>query len=111
MPAARRISHTVDGATAMPSFVSSPWIRRCPVDAGKGVTLCDPGVFADEAAETVSPQNTHAALLYGWMDAPGGRTLLQRPVRPMSVVLVGVLREGTAGTAARPAGVMRPVLA
>ena len=30
MPAARRISHTVDGATAMPSFASSPWIRRCP---------------------------------------------------------------------------------
>jgi hypothetical protein len=30
MPAARRISHPVDGATAMPSFVSSPWIRRCP---------------------------------------------------------------------------------
>src|SRR6266702_1690380 len=30
MPAARRISHTVDGATAMPSFVSSPWIRRYP---------------------------------------------------------------------------------
>jgi uncharacterized protein YxjI len=78
------------------------------VDAGKGVTVCDLGVFADEATETVSPQNTHAAHLYGWMDAPGGRTLLQRPVRPMSVVMVGVLREGTAGTAARPAGVMRP---
>ena len=30
MPAARRISHTVDGATAMPSFASSPWIRQCP---------------------------------------------------------------------------------
>jgi hypothetical protein len=30
MPAARRISHTVDGATLTPSFVSSPWIRRCP---------------------------------------------------------------------------------
>jgi hypothetical protein len=30
MPAARRISHTVDGATVTPSFVSSPWIRRCP---------------------------------------------------------------------------------
>jgi hypothetical protein len=29
MPAARRISHTVDGATFTPSFVSSPWIRRC----------------------------------------------------------------------------------
>jgi hypothetical protein len=30
MPAVRRISQTVDGATAMPSFMSSPWIRRCP---------------------------------------------------------------------------------
>ena len=27
---ARRISHTVDGATITPSFASSPWIRRCP---------------------------------------------------------------------------------
>src|SRR5689334_10886572 len=64
------------------------------VGAGTGVTVCDLGVFADEAAETVSPQNTHAAHLCGWMDAPGGRTLLQRPVRPMSVVMAGVLREG-----------------
>ena len=30
MPAACSISHTVDGATARPSFVSSPWIRRYP---------------------------------------------------------------------------------
>jgi len=30
MPAARRISHTVDGAAVTPSFVSSPWIRRYP---------------------------------------------------------------------------------
>src|SRR5580704_5062459 len=30
MPAACRIFHTVDGATAMPSFVSSPRMRRCP---------------------------------------------------------------------------------
>ena len=30
MPAARRISHTVEGATVTPGFVSSPWIRRCP---------------------------------------------------------------------------------
>jgi hypothetical protein len=30
MPAACRISQTVDGATAMPSLSSSPWIRRWP---------------------------------------------------------------------------------
>ncbi len=30
MPAACRISHTVDGTTARPSLVSSPWIRRYP---------------------------------------------------------------------------------
>jgi len=30
MPAARKISQTVDGATVTPSFISSPWIRRCP---------------------------------------------------------------------------------
>jgi hypothetical protein len=30
MPAARRISQTVDGATVTPSVVSSPCIRRCP---------------------------------------------------------------------------------
>ena len=29
-PAACRISQTVDGATVMPSFTSSSWIRRCP---------------------------------------------------------------------------------
>ena len=29
-PAERRISRTIDGATVMPSFMSSPWIRRCP---------------------------------------------------------------------------------
>ena len=30
MPAARRISHTVDGAIVTPSLASSPWVRRCP---------------------------------------------------------------------------------
>ncbi len=30
MPAARKISQTVDGATVTPGFVRSPWIRRCP---------------------------------------------------------------------------------
>ena len=30
IPAVRRISQTVDGATVTPSFVTSPWIRRYP---------------------------------------------------------------------------------
>ena len=30
MPAACRIFQTVDGAIVTPSFVSSPWMRRCP---------------------------------------------------------------------------------
>jgi hypothetical protein len=30
MPAARRISRTVDGATFTPSLMSSPWILLCP---------------------------------------------------------------------------------
>ena len=30
MPAACRISQTVDGATVTPSLASSPWMRRCP---------------------------------------------------------------------------------
>jgi hypothetical protein len=72
--------------------VSADGIRR-PTGAGNSVTLCDLGVFADEAAETVSPQNTHVAHFYGWMETPGGRILPQRPVRPMSVVMIGVLAE------------------
>ena len=30
MPAARRISQTVDAAIACPSLASSPWILLCP---------------------------------------------------------------------------------
>jgi hypothetical protein len=42
MPAARRISHTVDGATVTPSFVSSP----CPDDDVAFLTVSKPGVTA-----------------------------------------------------------------
>ena len=47
MPAARRISHTVDGATAMPSFASSPWIRRCP----QRILPCQPNDQASDARD------------------------------------------------------------
>jgi hypothetical protein len=48
MPAACRISQTVEGATAMPSLSSSPWIRRWPHSgfsrARRNTSLLIPGV-------------------------------------------------------------------
>jgi len=77
-------------------------IRECGSDllsfaivgAGNGVTLRDLGIFADEVAETVSPQNTHVSHFYGWMETPGGRILLQRPVRPMPLIAAVLGRSG-----------------
>lgn len=50
-----------------------------PVGAGNCVTLCDLGVFADQAAEPVSPQHPDTCACYGWVPTPRGRVLLQRP--------------------------------
>jgi hypothetical protein len=61
--------------------------------AENGVTLSGLGVFVDEAAEAVLPQNPHAAHLCGWAGTPGGRILLRRPVRPVAAVMTGVLAE------------------
>jgi hypothetical protein len=57
------------------------------------VTSCDLGVFVDKAAEPVSPQNPDTCACGGRTLASGGRVLVQRPVRPMGVVMVGVLGE------------------
>jgi hypothetical protein len=50
MPAECRICHTVDGATVTPSFMSSPWIRRCPHSgfslASRTTRRAMPGTFA-----------------------------------------------------------------
>ena len=46
MPAACRISHTVDGATVRPSFVSSSWIRRYPQQR---ILLRQPDDYAGDA--------------------------------------------------------------
>ena len=51
----------------------------------------DQGVFMDQAAEPVPAQNAYPGHVAEWMCAPGGRVLLQRPVRPVDVVVVGVL--------------------
>ena len=53
----------------------------------------DLGVFADQGAEAVPAQNAHTALFGGWMGAPCGRVLLQRPVLPMAVAMIGVLAQ------------------
>jgi len=57
------------------------------------VTSCDLGVFVDQAAEPVPPQNPDTCACGGRTLASGGRVLVQRPVRPMGVVMVGVLAE------------------
>ena len=57
------------------------------------VTSCDLGVFVDQAAEPVPPQNPDACACGGSTLASGGWVLVQRPVRPMGVVMVGILAE------------------
>ena len=47
----------------------------------------------DQAAEPVAAQNAHTGHFGRRMQAPGGRFLLQCPVRPVSVVVIGVLAE------------------
>jgi hypothetical protein len=57
------------------------------------VTSCDLGVFVDQAAEAVAPQNPDTCASYGRILASGGRVLVQRPVRPVGVVVIGALAE------------------
>jgi hypothetical protein len=67
--------------------------RQHPVGAEYSVTLCDLGVFVDQAAEPVPPQNSDTCACCGRILAPGGRILVQRPVRPTRIVVIGVLAE------------------
>ena len=57
------------------------------------VALCDLGIFADQAAEPVPPQDPDIGVHSGRMLTPGGRPLAERPVRAMNVVVVGVLAQ------------------
>jgi len=69
--------------------------QRCwqLVGAGNCVTVCDLGVFMDQVAEPVPAQNAPPRFLPWAMHPSGGWVLLRRPVRPMDVVVVGVLAE------------------
>ena len=75
-------------STIVPNLVS-----RFEVACGyrKPVTLCDLGIFTDQAAEPVPAPNPDVGARSGRMRTPGRRALLQRPVRAMQVVMVGVL--------------------
>jgi hypothetical protein len=63
-----------------------------PVGAGNCVTLCDLGVFADQAAEPVLALNAHTGHFRTWMRTTGRRVLLQCPVT-VSVVVIGILAQ------------------
>src|SRR4029077_19671932 len=67
--------------------------RAGPVGAGNSVTLCGLGIFVDQAAEPVTAPNAHTGHLRKRRRPPGGRALLQCPVRPMAVVMIYVLAE------------------
>ena len=61
------------------------------VGAENLVTLRDLVMFMDQAAESVPPLNPDFRALSRWMGTPGRWGLLQRPVWPVAVVVVGVL--------------------
>jgi len=57
------------------------------------VTVCDLGIFTDQAAEPVSLQHPDIRPYSGRTRASSGRVLIQRPVRALRVVMVYVLAE------------------
>ena len=69
-------------------------LRR--VGAENPVTLCHLGIFVDQAAEPVPPQNTRAGHFHRRMRAPRGRVLVQCPVRPVAVIVTGILTKDQA---------------
>ena len=91
---------------ALPT-TSCPTSRRLPVaavavvGAEYCVTSCDLGVFVDEAAEPVPSENAHIRRGCGCIGTSGGRVLVQRPVRPVVVVVIDVLAEDQPGGAVR----------
>ena len=94
-------------ANARPLYAPPPPIPE-PADAGPDicrrdlwvpeipVTLCDLGVLVEQAAERVSPENPDICARSRWTRTPGGRALLQGPVRPVRVVVIDVLAENEA---------------
>jgi hypothetical protein len=63
------------------------------VSAENHVTLCDLGILAAKSAESVSAENPDVCAQSRWTRTPGGRALLQCPVGPVGVVVIGVLAQ------------------
>jgi hypothetical protein len=61
------------------------------VGADNLVTSYDLRTFMDHAAEPVPAQALDVYAQSVWARTPGRRTLLQRPVRPVGVVMIDVL--------------------
>ena len=57
------------------------------------VTLCDLGVFADQAAEPVPTQDPDIRVHKGRTVTPSGRALAERPVRAMNVIVLDILTQ------------------
>src|SRR6185437_11246714 len=57
------------------------------------VTLCDLGIFTDQAAEPVPSQDPDTWVHKGRMLTPGGRALAERPVRAMNVIVLDVIAQ------------------
>jgi hypothetical protein len=66
------------------------------VGAENGVTSCDLRIFMDQATEPITAQNPDVGIRSGRNRMPGRRPLLQRPMRPMRVVVPGVLSQDPA---------------
>jgi len=68
-------------------------IPATPVGAEYLVTLCDLGIFADQAVEPVPPQDPDIRVRNGRTLTPSGRPLAERPVRTMNVIVLDVLTQ------------------
>jgi hypothetical protein len=66
-------------------------VRRGTVGAEYPVALCDLGIFLNQAAEPVSPQDADILAHSGRTLTSSGQSLAERPVRAMTVTVLHVL--------------------
>ena len=72
-----------------------------PVGAENAVTLRDLGIFVGQAAGPVPTHDPDILAHSEWTLTPGGRSLAQRPVRAMNVIVLDVLTQAQPAPPAR----------